>query len=84
VVGRLQAIWRRVVEEPRSSRKATRPENWIKDLKNVLATDRLSCPHSWANACRLLLHTAFWLLDQLRCWTMAAAAPRLQHELTSS
>jgi hypothetical protein len=54
-------------------------ENWIKDLKNALAADRLSDHRFWANAFRLLLHAAaFWLLDQLRRWLLAAQAPRLQ------
>jgi hypothetical protein len=54
-------------------------ENWIKDLKNALAADRLSCHRFWANAFRLLLHAAaFWLLDQLRRWLVAAQAARLQ------
>jgi hypothetical protein len=41
-------------------------ENLIKDLKNALAADRLSCPSFQANFLRLLLH---------------AAAYRLMHEL---
>ncbi len=45
------------------------PENWIKDLKNALAADRLSDHRFWANAFRLLLHAAaYWLLDTLRHW----------------
>jgi hypothetical protein len=55
------------------------PENWIKDFKNALQADRLSCHRFWANAFRLLLHAAaYWLLDQLRRWLVAAAAARLQ------
>lgn len=54
-------------------------ENWIKDLKNALYADRLSDHRFWANAFRLLLHAAaFWLLDQLRRWLLAAGAARLQ------
>ena len=54
-------------------------ENWIKDFKNALAADRLSDHRFWANAFRLLLHAAaYWLLDQLRRWLLAAKAPRLQ------
>lgn len=53
------------------------PENWIKDLKNALAADRLSDHRFWANAGRLLLHAAaYWLLYTLRRWlagTIAAA-----------
>ncbi len=55
------------------------PENWIKDLKNALQADRLSDHRFWANAFRLLLHAAaYWLLDQLRRWLLAAQAARLQ------
>ena len=55
------------------------PENWINDFKNALQADRLSDHRFWANAFRLLLHAAaFWLLDQLRRWLVAAAAARLQ------
>ena len=54
-------------------------ENWIKDLKNALQADRLSDHRFWANAFRLLLHAAaFWLLDTLRRWLLAANAARLQ------
>ena len=54
-------------------------ENWIKDLTNALRADRLSDHRFWANAFRLLLHTAaYWLLDQLRRWLLAAHAPCLQ------
>ena len=55
------------------------PENWIKDFKNALQADRLSCHRFWANAFRLLLHAAaYWLLDQLRRWLLAAGAAHLQ------
>jgi hypothetical protein len=55
------------------------PENWIKDFKHALQADRLSCHRFWANAFRLLLHAAaYWLLDQLRRWLVAAEAARLQ------
>jgi hypothetical protein len=54
-------------------------ENWIKDFKNALAADRLSDHRFWANAFRLLLHAAaYWLLDQLRRWSLAAQAAPLQ------
>jgi Transposase DDE domain group 1 len=54
-------------------------ENWIKDLKNALQADRLSDHRFWANAFRLLLHAAaFWLLDTLRRWLVAALAAGLQ------
>ena len=55
------------------------PENWIKDLKNHCFADRLSCHHFWANQFRLLLHAAaYWLLDTLRRWLMAAGMERIQ------
>ena len=55
------------------------PENWIKDFKHALRADRLSDHRFWANAFRLLLHAAaYWLLDQLRRWLLAAQAARLQ------
>ena len=55
------------------------PENWIKDFKNALRADRLSDHRFWANAFRLLLHAAaYWLLDSLRRWLLAADAARLQ------
>jgi len=42
-------------------------ENSIKDLKNVLKADRLSCSAFWANQFRLLLHAAAYvLMFQLR------------------
>jgi hypothetical protein len=37
-------------------------ENSIKDLKNVLRADRLSCHRFWANQFRLLLHSAAYVL----------------------
>lgn len=56
-------------------------ENWIKDFKNALRGDRLSDHRFWANAFRLLLHAAaYWLLDQLRRWLLAAQAARLQFD----
>jgi hypothetical protein len=56
-------------------------ENWIKDFKNALRADRLSDHRFWANAFRLLLHAAaYWLLDQLRRWLLAAQAARLQFD----
>jgi Transposase DDE domain group 1 len=55
------------------------PENWIKDFKHALRADRLSDHRFWANAFRLVLHAAaYWLLDQLRRWLLAARAARLQ------
>ncbi len=48
-------------------------ENWIKDLKRGCFADRLSCHRFWANQVRLLLHAAaYWLLDTLRRWLVAA------------
>jgi hypothetical protein len=57
------------------------PENWIKDLKNALAADRLSDHRFWANQFRLLLHAAaYWLLDTLRRWLAATEAARFQFD----
>ena len=54
------------------------PENWIKDLKNHCFADRLSDHRFWANQFRLLLHAAaYWLLDTLRRWLLAAGMPRV-------
>jgi hypothetical protein len=42
-------------------------ENWIKDLKNAMFADRLSCSSFHANQFRLLLHTAaYMVLYELR------------------
>ena len=55
------------------------PELWIKDLKNACFADRMSCHRFVANQFRLLLHAAaYWLLDTLRRWLVAAGAARLQ------
>lgn len=52
-------------------------ENRIKDFKNALAGDRLSCTTYVANAFRLILHAfAYRLMDALR-QTIAPAAPKL-------
>ena len=54
-------------------------EQWIKDLKLACKADRLSDCRFWANQFRLFLHTAaYWLLDTLRRWLLAAGAARLQ------
>ncbi len=54
-------------------------EGWIKDLKRACCGDRLSCHRFWANQFRLLLHAAaYWLLDTLRRWLVAAGAERAQ------
>jgi hypothetical protein len=54
-------------------------EGWIKDLKNACFADRLSDHRFWANQFRLLLHAAaYWLLDTIRRWLVAAGAARLQ------
>lgn len=52
-------------------------ENWIKDLKNALAADRLSCSRFAANAFRLLLHSAAYVLMHALRTHLAAYAPRL-------
>ena len=58
---------------------AGEPENWIKDLKRACFADRLSDHRFVANQFRLLLHAAaYWLLDTLRRWLVAAGAERLQ------
>ena len=55
------------------------PEGWVKDLKNGCRADRLSCCAFWGNQFRLLLHAAaYWLLDTLRRWLVAAGAARTQ------
>ena len=55
------------------------PENWIKDLKRACFADRLSDHRFVANQFRLVLHAAaYWLLDTLRRWLLAAGAERLQ------
>jgi hypothetical protein len=54
-------------------------ENWIKDWKNALQADRLSDRRFWANAFRVVLHSAaFWLLDTLRRWLAGTAAAHHQ------
>lgn len=54
-------------------------EGWIKDYKNALKADRLSCHRFWANQFRLLLHAAaYWLLDALRRDLVAAGQERMQ------
>ena len=56
-------------------------ENWIKDLKLACFADRLSCHRFLANQVRLLLHAAaYWLLDTLRRWLVAAGGERLTLE----
>src|SRR5262249_47147221 len=53
----------------------------IKDFKNALAADRLSCHRFWANQFRLLLHAAaYWLLDTLRRWLARTDAARYQFD----
>lgn len=50
-----EALYRFYVERGRS-------ENWIKDLKNAVFADRLSCHLFEANHFRLFLHTAAYVL----------------------
>ena len=53
-------------------------ENWIKDLKAGCFADRLSCHTFCANQFRLLLHAAaYWLLDTVRHWLLAAHVARM-------
>jgi hypothetical protein len=55
------------------------PELWIKDFKRACRGDRLSDHRFAANQCRLVLHAAaYWLLDALRRWLVAAGHERLQ------
>src|ERR1041384_52839 len=57
-------------------------ENSIKDLKNVLKADRLSCHRFWANQFRLLLHSAAYvLMYELR---RAAQGTELEHAQTDT
>jgi len=46
------------------------PENRIKELKDGLKADRLSCHCFWANQFRLLLHGAAYLLLQAMRWAL--------------
>jgi len=56
-------------------------EWWIKDFKNYLQCDRLSCHRFWANQFRLFLHAAaYWLLDTLRRKLVAAGVARMTLE----
>ena len=54
--GRAEALYARYVERGESC------ENSIKDFKNVLKADRLSCHRFLANQFRLLLHAAAYVL----------------------
>jgi Transposase DDE domain group 1 len=54
-------------------------ENRIKDYKNALRADRLSCGKFWANQFRLLMHAAaYWLLDTLRERLVRRGVRRMQ------
>ncbi|MDQ3930888.1 MAG: IS1380 family transposase [Chloroflexota bacterium] len=54
-------------------------EGWVKDYKQALKADRLSCHRFWANQFRLLLHAAaYWLLDSLRRKLIKAGLERMQ------
>jgi hypothetical protein len=56
-------------------------EGWIKDFKNYVQCDRLSCHRFWANQFRLFLHAAaYWLLDRLRRKLVAAGVARMTLE----
>ena len=56
-------------------------EGWIKDLKNYVKCDRLSCHRFWANQFRLLLHAAaYCLLDTLRRQLVVAGGARMTLE----
>lgn len=57
-------------------------ENMIKDLKNAIGADRLSCHRFAANAFRLLLHAlAYRLMHALRV-TLARVAPEVEYVST--
>ena len=54
-------------------------ENFIKDLKNAVLADRLSCSSFLSNQFRLLLHTvAYIVLYELRCAAQATHLARAQ------
>ncbi len=56
-------------------------EGWIKDFKNYVKCDRLSCHRFVANQFRLFLHAAaYWLLDTLRHKLVAAGVARMTLE----
>ncbi len=56
-------------------------EGWIKDFKNYIRCDRLSCHRFVANQFRLFLHAAaYWLLDTLRRKLVAAGIARMTLE----
>ena len=57
LTGRAQALYDDCYVE-----RAEACENSIKDLKNALKADRLSCHRFWANQFRLLLHAAAYVL----------------------
>ncbi len=54
-----------------------RCENWIKDFKNALSADRLSCSRFAANFFRLLLHAAAYRLLHALRQRVAAVSPKL-------
>jgi hypothetical protein len=56
-------------------------EGWVKDFKNYVGCDRLSCHRFVANQFRLFLHAAaYWLLDTLRRKLVAAGVARMTLE----
>jgi Transposase DDE domain group 1 len=56
-------------------------EGWIKDFKNYVGCDRLSCHRFLANQFRLFLHAAaYWLLDTLRRKLVTAGVARMTLE----
>lgn len=58
------------------------PENRIKELKEGIKADRLSCHRFWANQFRLLLHSAAYLL--LQAMRAALAGTELAHAQVST
>lgn len=56
-------------------------EGWIKDFKNYVKCDRLSCHRFVANQFRLFLHAAaYWLLDTVRRTLVRAGIARMTLE----
>lgn len=54
-------------------------ENWIKDFKNALGADRLSCGRFVTNFFRLLLHAAAYRLMYALRWAAASVGSALGH-----
>lgn len=70
LLGNAEKLYDRYVQ------RAEACENSIKDLKNVLKADRLSCHAFWANQFRLFLHAAAYVL--MFCLRAAAKGTELE------